>query len=107
MVSPSLWYDEQLPRKLAERRSDALRTGLAAKVYGGVGALEVNARWGMPQELALFDQALRAMAAPGLCLRTENLDGETHNSVYPRALSNGLRFLWARRDGQRAFSPCP
>lgn len=107
MVSPSLWYDRQLARKLAERRSDSLRTALTAKVYGGVGALEVNARWGMPQELAIFDAALRRIAAPDLCLRTENLDHETHNSVYPRALSNGLRFLWATRDGQRPFSPCP
>lgn len=107
MVSPSLWYDDQLLRRLAEQHQDRLRESLSAKVYGGVGALEVNAQWGMPQELALYERTLRAIAAPGLCLRTQKLDNETHNSVYPRALSNGLRFLWSRRDGERAFSPCP
>lgn len=107
MVSPSLWYDDQLPSRLAEQRKKDLREALTAKVYGGVGALEVNAQWGMPQELAHYARTLRAIAAPGLCLRTQNLDNETHNSVYPRALSNGLRFLWSRRDGSRAFSPCP
>lgn len=107
MVSPSLWYDDQLPVKRLSSHADWLRPRLQAKVYGGVGALEINAQWGMPQELALFDTRLRALQAPGLCLKTETLDDETHNSVYPRALSNGLRFLWARRDAVAAFSPCP
>ena len=30
----------------------------------------------------------------GLERRVEVLDNETHNSVFPRALSNGLRFMF-------------
>jgi tetratricopeptide (TPR) repeat protein len=105
MVSPSLWYDRHLPRRWLRDHGAAL-DGVQARVYGGVGAFEHGANGSMPADLADFFQALSALDQPGLCLRQEALDGEPHHSVYPRALSNGLRFLWGRRSGAAAFGDC-
>lgn len=47
----------------------------------------------MVEELRRLATALEGDPPPGLSLRWEIADDETHNSVFPRALSNGLRFV--------------
>lgn len=97
IVSPSLWYDGRLLHRL-EARLDALdRRQIRGDVYAATGALEVNAERNMPADLRGLADALVPARYPGLRINAEVLDGETHNSVFPRALSNGLRFIWPRQ----------
>lgn len=91
IVSPSLWYDDGLLFRMesAHATSPSART-LSARVYACAGTLE-NPR--MPEHLTLLDQKVRSRTRPALIWRAEILDGETHNSIFPRCLSNGLRFV--------------
>lgn len=91
-VSPSLWYDDH--RTLAEAdRFLTADTPLPARMYLTVGSREISSRRDMPADLRRLAGALEADPPPGLALRWEVADDETHNSVFPRALSNGLRFV--------------
>ena len=51
----------------------------------------------MVADLEAFAAQLRGRGYEGLALRAEVLDDETHNTVFPRALSNGLRFVFGAR----------
>lgn len=86
-VSPSLWYDDHLLDRL-ERKSAAR----PIRVYAGVGDEENPT---MASDLKAFGQTFQERRK-GVQAKFEVLSGETHNSVFPRALSNGLRFFWPR-----------
>lgn len=92
MVSPSLWYDDRLLFRVEET---AARSGepLPATIHLAVGALEGNRERDMVGDLRELGRRLEARASPGTRLEVEVLDGETHDSVFPRALSNGLRAI--------------
>lgn len=93
LVSPSLWYDDRTVFALEARFSEA-QDSLPASLYFAVGALERNSQRDMPADLRLFTRRIAQRSYRGLTLYTEVLDNETHNSVFPRALSNGLRTLY-------------
>jgi uncharacterized protein len=95
LASPSLWYDRHLwfAREAAQTPGQRKRD---ARVYAATGALEINGERDMPADLRRFGARLTRERWPNLDVRSEILDGETHNSVFPRALSNGLRFHWPR-----------
>ena len=83
IVSPSLWYDggwifTQLPQKT-----------LRARVYLAAGASEDPI---MAGDLRKFAARIKTRA-----LDADVLADETHNSIFPRALSNGLRFVFEGR----------
>lgn len=83
IVSPSLWYDDgwifkQVPSKT-----------LAARVYMASGASEDPI---MASDLRKLSARIKAQA-----LDANVLADETHNSIFPRALSNGLRFVFEGR----------
>lgn len=90
-VSPSLWYDDGMLLRLEERRSAELRA-LPVRLYGGVGGRE-NPR--MQSDLRRFTDQLRRHAYTGLALDWRVLDTETHNSLFPIVLTEGLRFIYA------------
>ena len=89
IVSPSLWYDGRMIFRL--RRENVTE----ARVYLAVGASEGNGEHDMVVDLQRFTRKLRT--SKGLVLESDVLDDETHNSVFPRALSNGLRFVFEGR----------
>lgn len=94
-VSPSLWYDDDfLPR--VEAGLPEARRALPRKLYAAVGALEGNGNHDMVAGLIGLKKRLTRRRYPKLQPRIEVLGGETHNSVFPRALSNGLRYFWPR-----------
>lgn len=68
---------------------------LDARVYLAVGAFEGDSDRAMTGDLVAFAKRLKKYE--GLALRSAVLDGETHNSVFPRALSDGLRFVFEGR----------
>ena len=122
VVSPSLWWDNQLILK-QEKAHAASSKPLNAKVFLSVGGLETNATMAKerakfaettPAEamaaldrltaeqnfsaardvIEQFGQQLAARNYRGLELTTHVFEGETHTSVYAPALSRGLRTLF-------------
>lgn len=92
IVSPSLWYDGEmifdLEAKLAQQPAR-----LGASVYFGVGAREVGSERDMPALMRRFVRRLEARGDPSLRLASRVWEDETHNSIFPLALSTGLRFV--------------
>jgi predicted alpha/beta superfamily hydrolase len=83
IVSPSLWYDDawifrQIPSAT-----------LNARVYMAAGSSEDPV---MAADLRRLAARIRTRA-----LDADVLAAETHNSIFPRALSNGLRFVFEGR----------
>ena len=89
IVSPSLWYADRWIFGLQHAKK------IDGRVYLAVGSSEGNSEHDMVVDLRRFAQMLRKIS--GLDVSSAALDGETHNSVFPRALSNGLRFVFADR----------
>lgn len=86
LVSPSLWYDDRMMLGLEAAEP------IGGKVYLAVGASEAAE---MPRDLQTF--AGRLKKHPGLRVRQEVLEGETHNSVFPSAMSRGIRWVFDGR----------
>lgn len=92
VVSPSLWYDDHLMFS-EERRLAAASRDLPARIYLAVGSREINGQRDMVADLRRFAAVLGQRNYPGLRLRWSVEDDETHNSIFPSALSDGLRFV--------------
>jgi predicted alpha/beta superfamily hydrolase len=92
VVSPSLWYDDGLLFRL-EREAASRRSDLPMRAYMTVGDREVNQQHDMVADLRRLASTLESRRYPGLKLRWDVAEDETHNSVFPRGLSNGLRFV--------------
>jgi predicted alpha/beta superfamily hydrolase len=92
IVSPSLWYDDD--RMFAEeRRAAEAKRGIPASIYFAVGSREVDGERDMVADLRRFARALESHAHAGLRMRWAVEEDETHNSIFPGALSDGLRFV--------------
>lgn len=90
-VSPSLWYDDHLIRRLEEayaRDHDAL----PGRLYLCVGSREGNARIDMVGDLEELADTFERRSYAGLSFDSRVMEDETHNSIFPGCLSNGLRF---------------
>lgn len=100
LVSPSLWYDNQIALHLEEAQA---KTGarLDAHVFLGVGALESPE---MSDGLTTLGQRLLARKDPGLKVDIQIYGNETHNSVFPGAVTRGLLDVF---DAFPARSPTP
>jgi len=113
--SPALlWDDDALIR--IEERSAGLRRDLHARLFLACGSLEnktalAEAEAAMPmpmrdahamvwqgmrmlEPLQAFSASLLARSYPGLKLDLQVFDEENHTSVFPAAVSRGLRFLF-------------
>jgi predicted alpha/beta superfamily hydrolase len=92
IVSPSLWYDDHLLFE-TERTPADTTDDLPVRMYLAVGSDEINATRDMVSDLRHFATMLERRGYRGLALRWAVDDNETHNSIFPRALSDGLRFV--------------
>jgi predicted alpha/beta superfamily hydrolase len=92
-VSPSIWYDDHLLMKLeaAQRSAGA---PLPARMYLTVGGEEINEQVDMVTDLRSFAARLQARHDAHLAVQSEVVDGETHNSIFPGAVTRGLRWLF-------------
>lgn len=99
IVSPSLWYDDGLLFDVERDRTrgTSQASELRGRVYLAVGDREVNAHRDMVSDLRRFVAALQAPDYSGLRLQWSVESDETHNSVFPGALSDGLRFVLGGR----------
>lgn len=95
-VSPSLWYDDGLALKLEEtyaRDHDAL----PARLYLCVGSREGNSEIDMVGDFRDFVAQLHGHDYEDLEFDHRVMENETHNSIFPGCLSNGLRFVLGGR----------
>jgi len=91
LVSPSLWYSNRIALTMEEAAAAA---GIKpdARVFFAVGSFEnqpANNR-AMVDDLTELVDKLRSRNNPRLVLRFRIYDGETHNSVFPGAVTRGL-----------------
>ena len=88
IVSPSLWYGGRFMFDI--EKTAALDT--PARVYLGVGSREGNAQRDMVNDLRTM--AARLTMRKTLAVKREVFDDETHDSVFPTAVSRGIRFVF-------------
>ncbi|MGH7450496.1 MAG: alpha/beta hydrolase [bacterium] len=95
LVSPALWYDNwlmfRLEEKFAVSRNDK---GLPIKLFLSVGSREINSQWNMVEDLEKFYSQIKARPYPGLSTQLIVFDDEMHDSIFPAALTRGLRFIY-------------
>lgn len=95
VVSPSYWYDNQMIFRL-EQEFSATHSALPAKLFLCVGGME-NPPWTrtpMVRHMQLFAETLHEREYEGLQITSHVFAEETHNSVFPAALSRGLRVVF-------------
>lgn len=92
LVSPSLWYDDRMVFGVENGLAGSGGAG-PGEMYFAVGSRERNSLRDMVVDLRAFDRQVDGHGYTGLRKRIDVLEDETHNSVFPRALSNGLRWL--------------
>ena len=117
LVSPSIWWDNAVcfayEQEWARQHAD-----LPARVFCAAGATEESAERHWPPDRLSTEarrtlrmvsntqamaERLAARDYPGLAVTCEVFAGEHHSTVFPAALSSGLRWLFAE-DPPRAAS---
>lgn len=95
-VSPSYWYDERFIFELEDEVSRTLED-LPARVALFVGEREnpPHVRRTMVDDLQSFARRLEGRGYDNLTLDIEVFADETHNSVFPVAITRGLRWLFS------------
>lgn len=91
-VSPSIWYDNQLVLQLEETYSQS-HDALPARAYLCVGSREGSSRIDMVGDLRTLAARLEQRRYEGFEFDHLVMENETHNSIFPGCLSNGLRFV--------------
>ena len=91
LISPSLWYSNRIALTMEET---AATSGIKpdARVFFAVGSQEnqPQANRLMVDDLSELVEKLKSRHNPRLALRYRVYDGETHNSVFPGAVTRGL-----------------
>jgi predicted alpha/beta superfamily hydrolase len=95
LVSPSLWYDNWLLFRLEERFAVSRKDKeLPIKLFLSVGSREINSQWNVVEDLEKFYGQIKARDYSSLAIQMMIFDDETHNSIFPSALTRGLRFVY-------------
>jgi hypothetical protein len=96
IASPSIWYDSSVIFKY-EREYRQKHHDLKANVYLSAGGREETEAGFTRMETNVKKLAalLENKHYPNLRMRAQVLEGETHFSVFPAALSHGLSYLYS------------
>lgn len=94
IVSPSLWFDNGLMLKVETK--EAAQRGMQADAYFAIGSRETQATTGAPMvdQLKQFTKTLQAQRIGGLRVTLDVREGETHESVFPGAVTRGLETVF-------------
>ena len=95
-VSPSLWYGNHHLFDIENALAAETRR-MPVQIYLCVGERERNESIDMVSDVKRLSSDLARHDYEGLSLTSRVLDGETHNSIFPRCLSDGLRELLGGR----------
>jgi predicted alpha/beta superfamily hydrolase len=98
IASPSIWYDSSVIFKYQKEYMQT-RRDLKASVYLSAGGREETEAGftRMETNVRQLSELLENRHYPGLRIQTQVLEGETHFSVFPAALNQGLRYLFSGR----------
>ena len=88
IVSPSYWYDNRMMFTLAKRYI-ASHKALPAHVFYAIGSREGI----MVDDVNAMDTLFKKAKLEGYYSSLQVFEGDTHNSVFPGALTRGLRVL--------------
>jgi predicted alpha/beta superfamily hydrolase len=99
LISPSLWYDDRLMIRRMQQNTDLGMVG-ATRIYLAVGDHENQTGRPMVDELRMYAAAITEKVDPAVNVTVRVFNDETHASIYPAALSAGLRHLRSSRAGQ-------
>lgn len=91
--SPSLWWDQRFMFSY-EASFAKTRTELNARVYMSAGDLETASDIPIAKEVPEFAAVLMKHAYGGLQLSTHLFEDQTHASVLPMALTDGIRVVY-------------
>lgn len=91
-VSPSLWYDDHLVLRQEEDYAGE-HDALPGRLYLCVGSREGGGRIDMVGDLRDLAGRLETRRYRGLDFESLVMENETHNSIFPGCLSNGLRYV--------------
>ncbi len=96
IVSPSLWYGNHVLTKI-ERESALATKNLCANAFFAVGGRErgFQGQEEMVKDLESFVVKLRSRSYCGLRSQLWVADGETHQSVFPSAVTRGIRYVFS------------
>lgn len=96
LVSPSLWYDNKMIFAVESAYANR-HQALPARVFFAIGDHENQPGIGrsMIDDLQELARRLRARNYQGLVLNNQVFPDETHNSIFPAALTRGLRVVFA------------
>jgi hypothetical protein len=95
LVSPSLWYDNWLMFRLEEKFAVSRKDKeLPVKLFLSAGSREINSQWNVVEDLEKFYRQIAAHDYSSLAIQMMVFDDETHNSIFPSALTRGLRFIY-------------
>lgn len=99
MVSPSLWYAEQLILQ-REAAGEFVKLPRKTRAWLAVGSWEEQPERGghMVSELVRFSGLLAARGDPDLIVKHRVFEDETHASIFPAAFSTGVRHLFQTMD---------
>lgn len=96
LTSPSLWHDDQSIFALEQKAATAGKK-LSGRVYFAIGATETPAihggRHDMVSDQRDFAEQLRSRGYTDLIIVDEVIDGGTHLTTFPIALTRALRWL--------------
>jgi predicted alpha/beta superfamily hydrolase len=92
IVSPSLWFDEK--KVIKEIEANSTLSSIVATAYITAGNLEDVV---MANDVLHMKEFLDRINPPKIKYRAEVCEGENHNTIFPRAFSNGLRFTFGVR----------
>lgn len=90
IVSPSLWYADRVALRMEEQAAEHGQPS-AANVFLSVGALEDPK---MPGDLTDLYDRLKSRDRPNLKLTIQIFTDEMHDSVFPAAVTRGLRTVF-------------
>jgi len=104
--SPSIWYDDTVSFKYAEKflASDQL---LNARVYMSVGELEEDAPSHMVSNVYKMFALLKSKPMPDLDIKMHVIPGETHTSVVGINLIKGIQAVYDRPNCSFMDPRCP
>jgi predicted alpha/beta superfamily hydrolase len=91
--SPSLWWDQRFMFSY-EASFAKIRAELNARLYMSAGALETASDIPIAKEVPEFAAVLIKHAYGGLQLSTHLFEDQTHASVLPMALTDGIRVVY-------------
>ena len=91
-----MWWDGYLGQRI-ELNYAKKNSALAASAYYAVGSLEAEPMRPMVSTMTSMTARMGSRNYRDFRLKSQTFEGETHNTVFPVALTHGLAFVFANQ----------